>query len=118
MTESPIPASQSPALNAAKLIMESKGSSPRLYRNALVFLAVDKAKLQDLDESVRRYLAWESIVDDTTSLDLSPHQAKQAVSQKQAASTVVDSRIPEAYQWCSQPIRPPHSPRWIGHRFA
>lgn len=95
----------SPALNAAKLILETKGSSPRLYRNAVVFLAVDKAKLQDLDEALRRYLAWDSIVDDATLLDLSPNQAKQAGSQKQAASTVVDSRIPEAYQWLLVPTQ-------------
>lgn len=95
----------SPALNAAKLILESKGSSPRLYRNAVVFLAVDKTKLQDLDEGVRRYLAWDSIVDDATLLDLSPNQTKQAGSQKQAASTVVDSRIPEAYQWLLVPTQ-------------
>jgi hypothetical protein len=111
---------ESPALNAAKLIMETKGSSPRLYRNALVFLAVDKTKLQDLDESVRRYLAWESIVDDATSLDLSPHQAKQAVSQKQAASTVVESRIPEAYQWLLVPTQatPQSTLEWTSLRLT
>ena len=111
---------ESPALNAAKLIMETKGSSPRLYRNAIVFLAVDKTKLQDLDESVRRYLAWDSIVDDATSLDLSPHQAKQATAQKQSASTVVDSRIPEAYQWLLVPTQTtPQSPmNWTPFRLT
>ena len=45
-----------------KTILESRGSVPRLYRNALVFLAVDRTRLQDLDEAVRRYLAWDSIL--------------------------------------------------------
>ena len=54
----------SPAVAAAKAILESRGSAPRLYRNTLVFLAVDKTRLQDLDEAVRRYLAWESILDE------------------------------------------------------
>ncbi len=49
---------------AAKAILESRGNTPRLYRNTLVFLAADKVRLQDLDEAVRRYLAWESIVED------------------------------------------------------
>jgi predicted AAA+ superfamily ATPase len=111
---------ESPALKVAKLILESRGTSPRLYRNALVFLAVDKTKLQDLDEAVRRYLAWDSIVDDTTTLDLSPHQAKQAVNQKLAASTVVDSRIPEAYQWLLVPNQAtPQSPMdWTPFRLT
>ena len=67
---------------AAKAILESRGNAPRLYRNALVFLAVDKTRLQDLDEAVRRYLAWESILNEKDTLDLSPHQVKQAETQR------------------------------------
>ncbi|HYN87120.1 MAG TPA: DUF499 domain-containing protein, partial [Ardenticatenaceae bacterium] len=44
------------AVTFAKAILESRGSAPRLYRNALVFLAADKTRLQDLDEAVRKYL--------------------------------------------------------------
>ena len=47
---------------AAKAILESRGSSPRHYRNTLVFLAADKTRLQDLDEAARKFLAWESIL--------------------------------------------------------
>jgi len=50
---------------AAKAILESRGNTPRLYRNTLVFLAADKTRLQDLDEAARRYLAWKSILADT-----------------------------------------------------
>ncbi|MGE3272851.1 MAG: Swt1 family HEPN domain-containing protein, partial [Chloroflexota bacterium] len=48
----------SPAETAAKAILESRGNAPRLYRNTLVFLAPDQTRLPDLDEAVRRYLAW------------------------------------------------------------
>src|SRR4030095_11955147 len=51
----------SPAQAAAKTLLETRGSTPRLYRNTLVFLAADKVRLQDLDEALRKYLAWESI---------------------------------------------------------
>jgi|GEM_PF-5029846 hypothetical protein len=43
-------------------ILKSRGNSPRLYLNTLVFLAADKGRLQDLDEAVRRFLARESIL--------------------------------------------------------
>ena len=46
---------------AATAILESRGAAPRLFSNTLTFLAVDQTRLQDLDEAVRRYLAWESI---------------------------------------------------------
>ena len=54
---------------AAQAILETRGNTPRLYRNTLVFLAVDKTRLQDLDEAVRRYLAWESILAEKEALE-------------------------------------------------
>ncbi|EQD51326.1 hypothetical protein B2A_06929, partial [mine drainage metagenome] len=66
-----------PAEAAATAILETRGNTPRLYRNTLAFLAVDKSRFQDLDEAVRRYLAWASILDERDTLDLSPHQVKQ-----------------------------------------
>jgi hypothetical protein len=88
---------------AAKAILESRGNTPRLYRNALVFLAVDKVRLQDLDEALRKYLAWASILTEKESLNLSPFQAKQAETQKQSANGAVTARLPEAYQWLLVP---------------
>jgi predicted AAA+ superfamily ATPase len=90
---------------AAKAILESRGNTPRLYRNALVFLAVDKTRLQDLDDAVRRYLAWESILAEKDTLDLSPHQVKQAETQRGGADGAVTARIPEAYQWLLVPVQ-------------
>jgi predicted AAA+ superfamily ATPase len=90
---------------AAKAILESRGTAPRLYRNSLVFLAIDKTRLQDLDEAVRKFLAWESILDEKDQLDLSPHQVKQAQTQRGAADSVVTARLPEAYQWLLVPTQ-------------
>src|SRR5256885_13551549 len=36
------------AETAARAILESRGTTPRLYRNTLLFLAADKLRLQDL----------------------------------------------------------------------
>ena len=88
---------------AAKEILEMRGNTPRLYRNTLVFLAVDGVRWQDLDEALRRYLAWESIVRDKVELNLDPHQARQAETQRSAASDTVTARLPEAYHWLLVP---------------
>ena len=90
---------------AAKAIFETRGNTPRLYRNTLVFLAADKTRLQDLDEAVRRYLAWESILDEKETLNLDPHQVKQAETQKTAADGAVTARLPETYQWLLVPAQ-------------
>lgn len=88
---------------AARDILENRGTTPRLYRNSLVFLAPDRTRIQDLDEAVRKYLAWDSILGEKDVLDLTPHQCKQAETQKAAADTVVTARLPEAYQWLLVP---------------
>ena len=89
----------------AKEILRSRGNAPRLYQNTLVFLAVDKTKLQDLDEAVRKYLAWESILGEQKILNLDPHQVRQAENQRTSADSVVVARIPEAYQWLIVPVQ-------------
>jgi hypothetical protein len=81
----------------------ARGSTPRLYRNTLVFLAADKVRLQDLDEALRKYLAWASILAEKETLDLSPLQVRQAETQKQAADAAVTARLPETYQWVLVP---------------
>lgn len=93
------------AIKAAKALYESRGTTPRLFRNTLVFLAPDTARLQDLDDAVRRYLAWESILLEKDALDLSPHQVKQAETQKQSADSTVVARLPETYQWLIVPVQ-------------
>ncbi|MFY9943474.1 MAG: Swt1 family HEPN domain-containing protein [Desulfobacterales bacterium] len=94
-----------PAVQAARAIFESRGSGPRLFRNTLAFLAADKLRLQDLEEAVRRFLAWDSIILEKDTLDLSPHQVKQAETQKTSADGAVRARLPEAYQWLIVPVQ-------------
>jgi len=110
----------SPAEIFAKKVLESRGNSPRLYKNTLAFLAVDKTRLQDLDEAVRKYLAWKSIVEKKTTLNLDPHQLTQAETQRGTADSVVTARIPEAYQWLLVPVqdKPQSSVEWQAFRLT
>ena len=101
---------------AAKAILESRGNTPRLYRNTLVFLAADKTRLQDLDEAARRYLAWESILAEKVTLNLDPQQVKQAETQKAAADGAVTARLPETYQWLLVPVQRRRRRRSSGRR--
>jgi predicted AAA+ superfamily ATPase len=110
----------SPAEATARAILESRGSAPRLYRNTLTFLAADKTRMQDLDEAVRRYLAWESILTERVALNLDPQQVKQAETQAAAADAAVAARVPETYQWLLVPAQPnPQAPiEWIALRLS
>ncbi len=109
-----------PAEVAAREMLQFRGTQPRLYRNTLVFLAVDRTRLQDLDEAVRWFLAWESILAEKETLDLSPHQVKQAETQRDVADSMVTARIPEAYQWLLVPVQdsPQSEVRWQALRLS
>lgn len=95
--------SDSEALDIAREILEKKGSSPRLYKNTLVFLAADKSKVNELKEAVAELLAWESICKDVEKLNLAPSQAKQAEARFRDAESTVDIRIRESWVWCLIP---------------
>jgi hypothetical protein len=81
---------------------------------------VDQTRLQDLDEAVRKFLAWESIVAEKETLDLTPHQVKQAETQKTSADGVVKARLPEAYQWLLVPVQasPQEPVKWEASRLS
>jgi predicted AAA+ superfamily ATPase len=110
----------SPAQATAKTLLETRGGTPRLYRNTLVFLAADKVRFQDLDEALRKYLAWGSIVAEKDTLNLDPHQFKQAEIQKQAADGAVTARVPETYQWLLVPVQtsPQAAVEWQAFRLS
>ena len=110
----------SPAEIAAKAILETRGNAPRLYRNTLVFLAADKTRLQDLDEAARKLLAWQSILNEQTTLNLTPYQVTQAETQKNAAESAVTARLPETYQWLLVPVQgtPQAAVAWEAQRLS
>jgi predicted AAA+ superfamily ATPase len=105
---------------AAKVILETRGNSPRLYRNTLVFLAADKTRLQDLDEAVRKYLAWQSILIDEAHLGLTTHQKTQVTQQITAADNTATARLPETYQWLLVPVqnKPQEAVTWEALRLS
>lgn len=108
------------AVVAAKAILETRGNSPRLYRNTLVFLAADKTRLQDLDESVRKVLAWQSILADEAQLGLTTHQKTQVTQQITAADNTATARLPETYQWLLVPVqnKPQDAVTWEALRLS
>jgi len=105
---------------AAKTMWETRGNAQRYCRNTLVFLAVDKTRLQDLDDAVCTYLAWESIIKDSERLDLSPNQVRESETQREGADGVVKARIPEAYQWLLVPVQadPKKPMEWKSYRLT
>ncbi len=100
----------SPAVEQAQKVLDTRGNSPRLYKNTVVFLAADRARLLELDEAVRYFLAWQSIEldaqSDPPSLNLDNFQKRQTATQKANADATAKARIPETFHWLLVPTQP------------
>ena len=96
---------KSAALQKAQEILVMRDTTPRYYRNALIFLASDEARLADLEKAVRRHLAWESILHERETLNLNPQQVRQAEKQKESAAKTVEALLPEVYIWLLIPVQ-------------
>ncbi len=93
----------SDALAEAKDILLQRGSTPRVYRNMMVFLAADARNLDNLKSAVRLYLAWDEIVNDTERLDLTQSDAAMAKAKFDEAKETLATRLREAWCWLIYP---------------
>ena len=87
----------------ATALLDSRGSSPRSYKNTLVFLAADATRLREMQQAIRQFLAWTSIWDERETLNLDPFQTKQAETKRRGADETVKARVPETYHWLIVP---------------
>lgn len=88
----------SDALVEAKDILMQRGSTPRVYRNMLVFIAADARLLDNLKDAMRSVLAWGEIVRDKDRLNLPPSDQKLADAKLAEANETMKTRLKEA--WC------------------
>ncbi len=95
----------SDAIRAATEILNKRGDSPRTYSNMLIFVALDDGEWESLDKETRRYLAWNSIVQDAEALNLDANQRREASEGKNQCNETVGMRLNDAYRWLLVPIQ-------------
>lgn len=86
--------------------LEHKGSSPRYHKNTLLFLAPDKAKVENLEKNIAQYLAWQSIINDKDALNLDVFQSNQATTKYTQFNQDVKTILFDTYQWLLVPTQP------------
>ena len=90
-------------------IMNSRGNSPRHHRNMLVFIAPDKTRNTEWEDSIRKYLAWISIERDSEVLNLDAQQSRQVTEAIKRENETIDKRLQETYCWLIVPQQPESS---------
>ena len=93
------------ALIAATEILDKRGVIPRTFRNMLIFVAPDIEHWSPLESEVRRYLAWDSIIEDAEELNLDTHQRREALRGKDQSNETLGLRLNEAYCWLLVPTQ-------------
>ena len=88
----------SEAMTAAKDILMQRGTTPRVYRNMLVFLTAETKQLDHLKDAMRSALAWAGIVGDTKRLNLTQSDSELAKEKLTEANETVKTRLTE--NWC------------------
>lgn len=95
-----------PAQQAVRRFLESRGNAQRLYKNMLVFIAPDFDDVENLRQATRDYLAWDSIKDDEEALNLDAQQRRQVKTSLDKATETTDLRLRAAYNWLITPLQP------------
>ena len=95
----------SAALTTALEILDKRGDIPRTYRNMLIFVAPDTGEWDSLERETRRYLAWDSIVQEVEALNLDANQRREASRGKEQSNDTVGMRLNDAYSWLLVPTQ-------------
>ncbi|MDD2300471.1 MAG: hypothetical protein PHU69_12650, partial [Fermentimonas sp.] len=91
------------AMTAVNNILNNRGNTPRIYRNMLAFIAPEQDLMNSLKQTVRRYLAWKSIKEDSEDLNLDAAQNRETDNNLSRFNRTVDDQIKEAYCWLLVP---------------
>ncbi len=97
------------ARSMVEKLLSERAAGPRAYRNMLVFVAPDKARLEELRDAARSFLAWKSIVDENEELNLDAQQRRHAETQRKHFDEAVGQRIGETFVWMLTPRQEPGS---------
>lgn len=95
----------SEALTEAKNTMMQRGATPRVYRNMLVFLAVEQRQLDNLKSAQRAALAWAEIVRETPRLNLTQSDGALAEAKFKEANETLKTRLKEAWCYLIYPVQ-------------
>lgn len=98
------------AQHSVESMLQMRGNAPREFRNTLVFLAADAVRLPDLTRAVALWMAWQSILNDKTQLNLTPQQVNQAEKRLGESTQDMVARLNEVYQILLVPYQLKTSP--------
>jgi hypothetical protein len=105
---------ESMAIKTASAIIRNRGQQPRLNQNRLIFLCADVDAVATVYDNSKRYLAWQSIVDDKDVLNLDQHRIKEATKNRNDYDERLNGVLAQAYRWVLAPNQEPNPKGGVG----
>ncbi|MDR2896878.1 MAG: DUF499 domain-containing protein [Propionibacteriaceae bacterium] len=96
----------SPTTLWVRQAVEQRGSTQRIHRNTLVFLAADAPMLESLESATRAYLGWKRVEATADTLNLTAQQAQQVKTSVERTSQTVTARLRDTFIWLMYPTQP------------
>ena len=88
-------------------ILQWKGDVPRIRRNTVLFLTAKRDEIRSLTNEVRKYLAWDSLINGPTKIQtLSGDRLSQATANVRSSETSVRTAMVRAFRWALAPVQP------------
>ena len=96
---------------AERILLTNSNGGNRIRRNTLLFLAAKRDEITHLRQSVRGWLAWDSIInaregDDRRIPGLSTERRRAAADGRAAADNAIRTSLIGAYRWGLAPFQP------------
>ena len=99
--------SVSTAENAALEFLRMRGTQARVNRNALLFVAPDEGQLDTLLKLVRSVKAWQSVIDESDRLNLTPAMKRDAEARLKQDTSARNDSVRLTYKWFLYPEQNP-----------
>ncbi|MDE7242627.1 MAG: DUF499 domain-containing protein, partial [Oscillospiraceae bacterium] len=87
------------AMTRAKDILDNRGTTPRIYRNMVAFIAPEQDLMASLKQTVRLYLAWKSIQADSVDLNLDAAQNRETDNNVKRYNGAIEDQLKDTYCW-------------------
>jgi len=82
-----------------KRVFETKGNTPRVYRNALVVVVADKSGIENAEQKVREFLALKRIEGSEERKKLSQRDQQRLKEEREAADNEAPRQLCNAYRF-------------------
>ncbi len=105
LRQSHSPKKDSLAIREAQEYLSQRGSQPRLNQNRLVFLVADEDTKNAVYDQTKRFLAWQSILQDKDALNLDQHRIREATRNQKEADDRLHGALRETYKWALAPYQ-------------